>query len=566
MECQCSLNNNYKIIELCDIEKFNEQIEDFLSKSWTQLTIPENLIIPDSTPHIKDIKKVHLNIKIHSTKIIETPKSNIPNTENLKLTGKLLLIAGEIYQKIFYVSETNCSRIHFLNCNNSFTTYITLDENADVKNDSYCVYACVENFFIKPVTPRSLTKSVSLFLFAHKTINPLVIQKLPNTIIVKSKNNEIVLTIDFNKETKKFIVKSTKKVPNPSLTEPYFTLLLEQRISGKEFIKVTLNSNEDGEKFKELLNDKEYPLDLNRLLLFYNDKSKIEITNYPNSGNIYIPSEDIDMLEITENGLVNRALNSKIKIVNDTNDELSTVRFMSTGSFTRVIATSTNNISTNKFENTQHYAQMLFYGAGAVTANYNAIIFGKQNAQEFAMDINKKSFGTGFPIKLNSKFPNKIIVTNYKGQTEYLINEEVEFLTNDLLNIIPYDLNYNKITLKNRNNSNVLFVYFDGGREKLFIYSTGVINVDSNNFSITIKDSSEKNIKLKESISLNQNADRINTISVRSFTYGDILELNYSNGSLIEITDIPNKGDIFNPTNIFSKFVMTRNGLTLINS
>ena len=34
MKCKCSLNNNnYEVISLCDIEKFNQKIHEFKDKS-----------------------------------------------------------------------------------------------------------------------------------------------------------------------------------------------------------------------------------------------------------------------------------------------------------------------------------------------------------------------------------------------------------------------------------------------------------------------------------------------------------------------------------------------------
>ena len=64
MKCKCSLNNNYEVIGLCDIEKYNQKISEFKDKSGTQISIPEKLILPNDKLSIKEVIKLYLNIRL----------------------------------------------------------------------------------------------------------------------------------------------------------------------------------------------------------------------------------------------------------------------------------------------------------------------------------------------------------------------------------------------------------------------------------------------------------------------------------------------------------------------
>ena len=717
MKCKCSLNNNYEVIGLCDIKEFNKRIDDFQDESWTQITIPERLKLPSNKAPIKNITKVFLNIKLTSNKIVKTPSSEMPNIEGLNLTGKILLVSGKLCQNIIYISDTIRNSIHSVKFDIPFNTYIVVDEATDLERDSFCVYPCVEDVFLIPLDERTISKSVTLFLFAHR-IEPQVpvdppipgIRKLPNAYIfktfnneemakiefdetnkklivtstgkpyknnlpgdlgnnavafkftlkdsngaqtkitksinenenadafrdtlnefayednekitvfskdaskliltnfpdksenydvpngsdqtfeitpnsitpsvlpykitVKSKNNEEVLNIQFNKETRKFIVSSTGIIPDSSSNDAYFTLMLKSDI-GQKHLEGNLNSNENGSNFKLDTNNKSYLFINTSLILIYKDKSKIEISNYPNNGNIYVPNGDINIFSITNNRLLDNSLSSKIKILGDNNEYVSSIQFGKGGNVIPV-ATATGAIGTNTLLGTIPYVEFLHYSPSG-TQIFSQIL-GKKDASDFASKFETRNVAFGMSIRLFNKIPNRIIITDYKNQGEYRIGEEPEFLKAQGNSLVPHDLNYNKIRLKNNDNSSVLYIYFDKlGSSDIYIepYSTGKVNRDTDLFSFKITDSggAVKN-NIQGSVNKGDTADSIYIALFQNapnfsnrFNFGDILVLEYSDKRLVEIFDFPFTQNPYNPVGVSSqKFRITQSGLTPINT
>ena len=568
MKWKCSLNDNYEIINMCNIDKFNNKINQFSDKSWTEIAISQKFEIPYNNPSVKNIFKVYLNVKITSTKLIKTPSSDETNIEGKTLTGNLLLIFGEISQRIIYISETDLT--YSINYKDFFNTYIVIDKNINLSDSSYCVYPCIENFFITPLNKRTLIKNIHLFLFAH---NQNYIQKLPNKIIIKSQNNYEVLSIEFDSKKQKFIVTSTKKVPNPNSTDTYFTLILKNQSATIDLLTITLKSNENGENFKNALNNKEFEYTNNKLVLIYKDKTKIEISNFPNSKNTYIPSFDSDIFEISNNGLVDKSFNNKIIIFNDNNEKVSTLQFIKTGIAPVLTPTSNGTISTNLLENNIKYIQLLNYSSSQL--EFSGELLGKEDATQFVASLNNKIIIPKSPLRLSNRISNRIIITNYDGKSEHRIGEEPEFFKSTETELIPYDLNYNKIRVKNLNGSTILFIYFNKvDLNTIYVepYATGVLNNDSDYFSFKIRDPNETIIKVEATMTKGETGDVIvktvgNSPSniFKNFNFGDILELDYSNPSLVEIFDIPTKGLIATLHDNFEKFEITEDGLVLAN-
>ena len=178
MKCECSLNYNYEVIGLCDISKFGFYGQIGNNESWTQITIPEILTIPRSKPNIESIDKIYIKVNIEQSRIISTPKTaqNITSVEGLKLTGRKLLVDGYICQTIVYTAATCTQTVHSASFKVPFSTFIVIDAAADIDNDKYCVKACIEDVFSRPLNPRTIFKNVTLFLHATKSQNPACAQ------------------------------------------------------------------------------------------------------------------------------------------------------------------------------------------------------------------------------------------------------------------------------------------------------------------------------------------------------------------------------------------------------
>ncbi|MPQ44288.1 hypothetical protein, partial [Clostridium tarantellae] len=411
------------------------------------------------------------------------------------------------------------------------------------------------------------------FIITQSGITPIL---TPNKITVKSKSNEEVLTIEFNKETEQFIVSSTGIDPDTSSTEVYFTLLLKD-IDLNTTLTATLNSNENGNKFKMVLNNKSFKFAENTLVLIYRDKTKIEISNYSSLGQTYVPNINSNAFKIFPDSLFDALLNNKIKIVNDNIEEIASLYFIKplVMSRVRVIATATDAISTDTLQNNEKYVQFVKYNLNGLSLNGYAEILGKQKAKDFSNTLNDSSIQINQPFdifRMSNKIGNRIIINDYKGQSTYDIGEEPEFLMITSSALVPHELNYNKIKFKNRNNKAILYIYFDkvdiNNPNNIYIqpYSTGTVNTDSHNFYFKILDETETTIKIEGRINRNETGDLIkvsrddSNIS-NTFNIGDILEVGCSNVDLVEVYDFPFTNVAKVLTESPQKFKITENGL-----
>ena len=416
------------------------------------------------------------------------------------------------------------------------------------------------------------------FLITSEGIIPILAS---NKIIVKSRNNEVVLTIEFLEEAGKLIVSSKGVIPDPISSDLYFTLILKNR-NGQDIIRATLNANEDGASFKAMVNDTPFEYDYNSLTLVYKEKNNIEILNYPTQGNDYIPPLDFNIFKIKADNLEDIGFKSKIKIINFNNQEMSSLYFfkpvdpilINNGFVATIVATSTKAISTNSEPN-KKYVQYVEYSKENPLM-YTEILT-QSNAENFKTSLDGENIKNNQlnVLRLSNRLNDRIIITNYNtqnNQIEYTVGEEPEFINIKNDNLSKHSLNYNKIRLKNIDGESVLFIYFDKlDRNNIYIesYSTGTTNSDSNFFSFKITDSvDETNIKVQGIINRGEAGDVIKigtqpyNIS-KDFNFGDLLILEYSNGNLVEVFDFPESKNVYNPLKNSQKFMITENGLSI---
>ena len=832
MKCKCSLNNNYEIIGLCDLEEFNEQIIRFRDRSYSQLTLSEQVIIPKGFPDLKSIVKTYININITSTKIIDSPVSDSLNNEGFNLTGKMLLVSGFLKQTVIYTKNDDYKSKCSLQLNSYFNNYIVLDKNTDKNTDKFCVYPYIEDVSLIPLDNRTINKSVRLFLFAHNTkVKPIPppppIEKLPNVfifntfdtnqemakvefdktnkklivsstgliynngdddafsfelrdssqteiafgvirgnenannfknalnnvnfdyedsiilkskdnskvvlinypnqnnkysmlskssqyfiitpngissyvlsndiilnnlnnypvvkiqfdilnkiilvdsfgnianpgdlnyfkatlleddlktvkaaaniqgssngdsfklkfsdqnfqdgdiikleyaennmvvitnfptlnnpiynpkgkeelfqitenslipfsqnlqnrIIVKSVNDEEVLSVEFNKILQRFSISSTGVVADSSATDVYFVLILKDRF-GTTKLETTLNSNEDGENFKIILDNANFSFEVDRLVLVYKNKSSIEISNYPNINETYTPDFNASIFTITRFGLVDASFDSKLIVINDNEEEMVTMQFIKTDTNLLTIVTSTKVISTNNLTNTEKYVQFLQYSSSNL--KFYAHILGRNDASFFKSQLNDKIIDFNIDVlRISNKFANRVIITNFNDQSQYMIGIEPLFFAITKTNLIPHDLNYNKIQFKNKDNSIILFIFFDKlNANTIYVepYSTEEFNLDSEYFEFRIFDRTETTVKFLVRAPKNDRAIFVDTgeplfnIS-RNIKIGDILEISCSETALVEISDFPNEGTTSPLPSVSQRFLIDKDGL-----
>lgn len=175
MYCKCSKPNTINIVGLCDPNSFSTEE----TAAWTQITIPEILTLPECYPNIESIEKIYINVSINDTHIIRTPNPTPPittNEENTLLTGKKLIVSGNLCETILYTAKTSEQEIHSLKYIYPFCTEIMLDSCTNMYTN-FCIKSCIENVYSKLLNERTILKNVTFFLLAvpESTSYPLLI-------------------------------------------------------------------------------------------------------------------------------------------------------------------------------------------------------------------------------------------------------------------------------------------------------------------------------------------------------------------------------------------------------
>lgn len=165
MRCQCSVKDNYEVIGICKIDKLACICDE---EAWTQISVPQVVALPDNKPNLKVINKIYNSVDITNTNIISTPVSTVPNAEGVKLTGRKLLVEGNVCQTVIYTSGAACQSVHPVNFKIPFCTYIILNCDVDLELDKFCVVPCIEDVYAEILNERTLFMNITMFLLARK--------------------------------------------------------------------------------------------------------------------------------------------------------------------------------------------------------------------------------------------------------------------------------------------------------------------------------------------------------------------------------------------------------------
>lgn len=161
--------SNVEIIGLCDVNTIKfEDIDKTFDKNWTEISLPEILHIPPQKLEVKNVDKIFVDVKIISTKVIPTHKTeniNLKNKEGRKITGRKLIVQGLLKQKIIYTALVKEQSVHSIEFDLPFSTFIILNQGSLYEN--FIVDSCVEYVFIKKLSRRKIFKNSMLFLRAR---------------------------------------------------------------------------------------------------------------------------------------------------------------------------------------------------------------------------------------------------------------------------------------------------------------------------------------------------------------------------------------------------------------
>lgn len=180
--CGCS-SGLIEITGLCNPADTTQVIS--LTPYWKQMYISESLQIPEQKPDVEQINSIDISVDIIRAEVIKTPRSYNdtgavpvaqPNLEGRLLSGRKLIIEGQLCQKVVYTALETSQPLHSAHFYVPFSSFIVVPENVtfgtateDSFNVRFDVNVCVEDVTACVIDKRSILKQVTLMLYAVPT-------------------------------------------------------------------------------------------------------------------------------------------------------------------------------------------------------------------------------------------------------------------------------------------------------------------------------------------------------------------------------------------------------------
>lgn len=176
------------IIGICSPCDTNDVVSQY--PYWKQMHISETLHIPTQKPDIEQVNSVDLSVNIFKKHVVKTPRTYddtgetpvpLPNLEGKVLTGRKLIIEGQICQKIIYTADESDQPVHSAHFYVPFSSFIVVpeeiiftDENGeettfDAWDVDFAVTTCIEDANVCVLDERKILKQVTLLLNAVPT-------------------------------------------------------------------------------------------------------------------------------------------------------------------------------------------------------------------------------------------------------------------------------------------------------------------------------------------------------------------------------------------------------------
>lgn len=173
---------------LCNPSDTTEVIRN--TPYWKQMHITESLQIPEQKPDVEQINSVDISVQIQRSQVIKTPRSyddsgltpeERPNLEGRLLSGRKLIIEGQLCQKIGYTALEASQPLHSAHFFVPFSSFIIVPEEItftgtdgktiteDSYNVNFDVNFCVEDVTACVLDKRNILKQVTFMLYAVPT-------------------------------------------------------------------------------------------------------------------------------------------------------------------------------------------------------------------------------------------------------------------------------------------------------------------------------------------------------------------------------------------------------------
>lgn len=180
--CNCDMDL-IDVSGLCNPSDTSQVIN--VNPYWKQMDVAETLQLPAQKPNIEQINAITITTDIVRTKVIVTPRSfndtvtppvAVPNLEGKRLTGRKLVIEGQLCQQIEYTADLIAQPVHSVHFYVPFSSYIVVPLEVTVNGTTmdsmdvtFDVNACVEDVIACVLDPRRIFKQVTMLLYATPT-------------------------------------------------------------------------------------------------------------------------------------------------------------------------------------------------------------------------------------------------------------------------------------------------------------------------------------------------------------------------------------------------------------
>lgn len=179
----CS-NGLVDISGICDPSNATDVIIQY--PYWKQMYLTEYLEIPSQKPDAEQLNSLVASVNILKKTVIATPRSYIdtgavpvpqPNLEGKLLTGRKLVIEGQICQQIEYTANESTQAVHSAEFFVPFSSYIVIPQTVtftvgtqptviDSLDVNFDVNACLEDIRVCLLDERRILKQVTMMLYA----------------------------------------------------------------------------------------------------------------------------------------------------------------------------------------------------------------------------------------------------------------------------------------------------------------------------------------------------------------------------------------------------------------
>lgn len=181
--CNCD-NGLIDISGICDPANTTDVISQY--PYWKQMYLSESLLIPSQKPDAEQINAIVASVSIFKKTVIITPRSfndipvipvSIPHLEGKVLTGRKLIIEGQICQQVEYTANEQTQPIHSVEFFVPFSSYIiipetillntdTLPASFDTLNVDFLVNVCLEDINACLLDERTMLMRITMLLSA----------------------------------------------------------------------------------------------------------------------------------------------------------------------------------------------------------------------------------------------------------------------------------------------------------------------------------------------------------------------------------------------------------------